>query len=128
MQNSTTEREPVELAEDIRVQALVKLFKREARLRQIVEESAFAFIIGDTLISRILRISGIVLLLGVITIYLLSDAYDYSGLWPLLAIAGYVEALRANRRLDAMIELQLIADQNYPEKSTQSANPSEQNL
>jgi hypothetical protein len=128
MNNSTQDHESEETREDIRAQTLVKLFKREARLRQIAEQSAFAFFVGDTLISRILRISGIVLLLGVITIYLFSDAFAYSGIWPLIAIAGFIEALRANRRLDAMIELQLFAEQNYPDKSTQSANSSESGL
>lgn len=128
MQNTRLERESAEATEDIRAKTLVKLFKREARLRRIAEQSAFAFFVGDTLISRILRISGIVLLLGVITIYLFSDAFAYSGIWPLIAIAGFIEALRANRRLDAMIELQLIAEQNYPDKSIQSANPSGSDL
>jgi hypothetical protein len=128
MQNSRLDKESEDTSEDMRAKTLVKLFKREARLRQIVEQSAFSFIIGDTLISRILRISGIVLILGVITLYLFSDAFAYSGIWPLIAIAGFIEALRANRRLDAMIELQLFAEQNYPDKSTQSANSSESDL
>ncbi len=106
-----------ERTEELRAQMLVKLIKREERLRHIVEQSAFGFFFGDTTLSRILRIIGFVLLLGGVTFYLFSDAFNYSGVWPLISIAAFVEALRANRRLDAKIELELIAEQIYPTKA-----------
>ncbi len=114
MENSATDTVRDETTEEIRAQMLVKMIKREARLRHIVEQSAFGFFIGDTTISKILRISGLLLLLGGVTIYLFSDAFSYSGVWPLIAIAAFIEALRANRRLDAMLELELMAEQIYP--------------
>ncbi len=117
MENSATDTVRDETTEEIRAQMLVKMIKREERLRHIVEQSAFGFFMGDTMISRILRISGLLILLGGVTIYLFSDAFSYSGVWPLITIAAFVEALRANRRVDAMLELELIAEQIYPTNS-----------
>jgi hypothetical protein len=117
MENSATETVKDGKTEEMRTQMLIKMIRREAHLKHIVEQSAFGFFIGDTTISRILRIIGLILLLGGVTLYLFSDAFSYSGVWPLIAIAAFVEALRANRRMDAMLELELIAEQIYPDKT-----------
>lgn len=117
MENSTTGNARDDKNDELKARVLVKLIKREERLRHIVEQSAFGFFFGETTLSRILRIIGFVLLLGGITFYVLSDAFTRAGVWPLISIAAFVEALRANRRLDAKLELELIAEQIHPARA-----------
>lgn len=83
--------------------------KRELRLKELIEQSSFGFYIGDWKWFGILRA---IVVVGLVTFYILSDAFVSTGIWPLIAIAAILEAYRANRRVDAMVELEFMAEQD----------------
>lgn len=97
-------------------QMLAYRIKRELRLRELVEQSAFGFYIGGWKISGIIRMVGVI---GIVIIYIRSGAFASTGLWPLFAVGAFLEAYRANRRLDAMLELELMEEQNYAANTKQ---------
>jgi hypothetical protein len=95
-----------EKLQDFEAQFLAKRIRREARLREIVEEPAMGFFIGESLVGSVLRIAGC-LVLGFL--YIRSNLLEAYGVWPVLVLAGLVESFRANRRLDALLELEKLA-------------------
>ncbi len=102
MKTTTTQNVWGEQADEIAAQILATKVRKKARLREIAEQSSLDFFIGGSLFATIARIGALVVL-GVL--YFRSDAFLSFGVWPILALGGFVEALRANRRLDALLQL-----------------------
>lgn len=111
MENSAPNTAREEAIDDMTTQMLAHRIKRELRLREVVEQSAFGFYIGGWKLSGIIRMVGV---LGVVIIYIRSGAFASTGLWPLFAIGAFLEAFRANSRLDAMLVLELMEEQIHP--------------
>lgn len=109
MKTSVTDTAWEEKSEDITAQILAKRIKKEARLSEIIEQSALSFFIGDSVLSGILRIVGLIVI-GVF--YFHSEAFPSLGVWPVFTLGAFVEACRANRRLDAMLERERITKEN----------------
>ncbi len=107
-------------SEDITAQILAKRVQKEARLRHIVEQSAISFFIGGSLISTALRIGGLVV---VGFLYFRSDALSTFGVWPFLVLGAFFEACRANRRLDAMLELESMFKETNKANKAEVATP-----
>lgn len=90
-------------SENITAQILAQRVKKEARLREIAEESTFSLFTGGSAFANILRIGG---LIAIGVLYFRIAGFSSSGVWPIFALGAFVEACRANRRLDAMLELE----------------------
>lgn len=106
MKTSATNIAWEEKSEDISAQILAQRVRKEARLREIVEQSAASFFIGGSALANIFRIVG---LIAIGTLYFRSAGLSASSVWPVFALGAFVEACRANRRLDALLELERIA-------------------
>lgn len=88
---------------DVSAQTLAKQIQRESRLRDIIDQSSYRFYFGETALSiglRLLATSGLCYL------YFHSVFFITLSFWPIFAIGGLIESIRANRRIDAMIELE----------------------
>ena len=109
MKTSATDIAWEEKSEDIAAQILAQRVKKEARLREIAEQSAWSFLLGVSLVSGILRCVG---LIAIGVLYFRTEASSSLGTWPIFTLGAFVEAFRANRRLDAMIELGRITKEN----------------
>jgi hypothetical protein len=109
MKTSSAETPWEESAEHITAQVLAKRIGKEARLREVVEQSASSFFIGGSVISSLIRIVGVIVV-GVLCFRI--EAVSTLGVWPVFALGAFVEACRANRRLDAMIELERMAKED----------------
>ena len=79
-----------------------KRVKREARLRSILDESAFSFFGGTSKLAFILRLVGIGLIFA---LWYFEKASPILCILVLFGLGGYAEAIRANRRLDAYMQL-----------------------
>lgn len=109
MKTASNETPWEEKAGDITAQILAKKVRKKARLREVVEQSAFSFFIGGSVISILIRIVGVI---AVGVLCFCSEAVSTLGVWPVFAVGAFVEACRANRRLDAMIELERMAEED----------------
>jgi hypothetical protein len=107
MKTSATDIAWEEKPEDITAQILAQRVKKEARLREIAEQSARSFLLGGSLVSSIFRCVG---LIAIGVLYFRIEAFSSLGVWPFFTLGAFVEACRANRRLDAMIELERITN------------------
>ena len=105
MKTSTAQNSWGEQTDEITAQLLATKVRKKARLREIAEESSVDFFIGGSILANIVRI-GTLLALGVL--YFRSASFSSFGVWPIFALGGFVEALRSNRRLDALLELQTL--------------------
>jgi hypothetical protein len=83
-------------------QLLAKRVSREARLQELVDQSAFNYLYGSSTLSTVLRLTA--LLLGVF-LYVYIGAAEELGFWPLATLACLIEAVRANKRVTAINEL-----------------------
>ena len=119
MKTSTAQNSWGEEADEIAAQIVAKKIRKTARLRDVAEQSSFDFFIGGSLLAATFRIAA---LLAFGFFYFRSDAFSSLGVWPVFAIGGFVEAQRANRRLDALLELQKLegeeANANKPQHPT----------
>jgi hypothetical protein len=109
MKTSATDNDWETKSEDITAQILAKRVKKEAHLKEIVGQSAFSFFIGNSVLSGVLRIAG---LLAIGFFYFRIEASSSLCVWPIFTLGAFVEACRANRRLDALLELERIAQEN----------------
>jgi hypothetical protein len=109
MKTSSTDIAWEEKPEDITAQILAQRVKKETRLREIAEQSAWNFLLGDFLFSSILRCVG---LIAIGVLYFRTEVSASLGAWPIFTLGAFIEAYRANRRLDAMIELGRITTEN----------------
>ncbi|MES2981519.1 MAG: hypothetical protein V4727_04320 [Verrucomicrobiota bacterium] len=99
-------------AENLLAQTLAKQIQRESKIIDIIEQSACRYFFGETMLVIILR-SAALIVCGYL--YFRTELASTLGIWPIFALAGFTEAMRANRRLDAMIELESLKNQfaNY---------------
>ena len=95
-----------ELSEDAHSEASAvlasKRVKREARLRRVLDESAFSYFGGSSTLAFIFRMVGVGL---VIALWYFEKAHPLVLILILFGLGGYAEAIRANRRLDAFMQL-----------------------
>lgn len=96
-----------EKSQDITAEILAKAVMKEADLREIIEQSACSFYLGGSVISGIFHIIGYI---AIGALYYNSQTSSSLTLWPILALGALIEAYRANRRLNALVELEAIAE------------------
>ena len=116
MKTPTAQNRWEEQPDEIAAQILATTVRKKARLKEIAEQSSLDFFIGGSLLATTVRIASLVVL-GVL--YFQSDSFSSSGVWPVLVLGGFIQALRANRRLDAILELQeLEAEERLSEQAS----------
>jgi hypothetical protein len=86
-----------------------KMLKVE-RLQSIVNESIMEFLVGISQRTPLDIAMRIILLIGAIGLLIGSATFSLPSLIAFFALCGTLEAIRANRRIDALIELQGITN------------------
>jgi hypothetical protein len=89
--------------EDVSARILANQISREYRLLDVVEQPAYKYYFGGSVLGISLRLVAIIIF-GYM--YFRGGLFSTVSFWPILALFAIAEAFRANGRIDAMIEVE----------------------